>query len=479
MEPLFELGLDLPPRGSGDRLKSLHRQLREAIRSGRLAAGTRLPATRTLARLLGVSRNTALAAYDLLLSEGYLQARHGSGTFVATLRTAAQPSPRHAPAADRLLHPLWQQMAGTLHAPRPADWRFDFRVGLPDVRPFPFDVWRRLNSRARREAARRPAEYGAPQGDASLRAAIAAHVSFARAVACTADDVIVTAGAQQAFDLLARVLVQPGRSTVAFEEPGYPPARAAFTAAGANAVGVPVDAEGLMVQALPADARVVMVTPSHQFPLGVTLSARRRAALLDHARRRDAVVIEDDYDGEFRFGGRPLDALRTLDADGRVFYVGTFSKSLFPGLRLGFVVAPAWARPALRAARQCADWHSSLPTQRALAAFIAEGHLARHVRRMRRLYAERREAVLQALQRHAEGRVTTVGEPAGLHLSLALHGRLRAESIAQRAAAEGIGVEPLARYAHASPLNGLVLGYGLADPRQIEAGIRQLSQWLR
>jgi GntR family transcriptional regulator/MocR family aminotransferase len=438
-----------------------------------------LPATRQLARLLKVSRNTALAAYDLLLAEGYLEARHGSGTYVAELRPQPAAAARGSAGAAHLLNPVWREAARTMLPPQSPTWRFDFRVGLPDLRPFPFELWRRLNARALRQTARRPAEYGPPQGDEALRAAIAAHVSFARAVACTAEDVIVTAGAQQAFDLLARVLVIPGRSTVAVEDPGYPPVRSAFAVAGAHVAPVPVDAEGLVVEALPREARVVCVTPSHQFPLGVALSARRRIALLDHARRHDAVIVEDDYDGEFRFGGRPLDALRTLDADARVFYVGTFSKSLFPGLRMGFIVAPGWARPALAAARQCSDWHSSAPAQQALAAFIAEGHLARHVRRMRRLYGERRETMVQALQREAGDRVTVVGSPAGLHLALALHGRLDAHEVAAHAAAAGVGVEPLANYAQRPPgLNGLVLGYGLAEPREITAGIRLLAQWL-
>ncbi len=480
VSPSFELHLVLPPRGSRERLKALHHQLREAIRSGRLAAGMQLPATRELARLLAVSRNTAIAAYELLLAEGYLQVRHGAGTFVAPLRALPAPVPQRAPDARTLLHPAWRAAAQTLRTADAPRWTLDLRVGRPDIRPFPFDVWRRLNARALRGLAHGPADYGAPQGEPALRAAIAAHVSFARAVACTADDVVVTAGAQQAFDLLARVLVVPGRTRVAFEEPGYPPARAAFVAAGARAAAVPVDADGLVVRRLPPDARVVLVTPSHQFPLGVTLSAQRRAELLAFARERDAVVVEDDYDGEFRFGGRPLDALCTLDADGRVFYVGTFSKSLFPGLRMGFIVAPRWARDALAAARQCSDWHGALPLQQALADFIAEGHLARHVRRMRRLYAQRREALLQAIARHAGGLLHPVGAPAGLHLAAALAPGLDAEQVTAQAARLGIGVEPLARYAQdGRGWNGLVLGYGLADARDIETALRRAAQWLR
>ncbi|WP_329955905.1 PLP-dependent aminotransferase family protein [Cupriavidus necator] len=224
-----------------------------------------------------------------------------------------------------------------------------------------------------------------------LREAIASHVSFARAVACGADDVVVTSGAQQAFDLIARVLVTPGKTVVAVEDPGYPPLRHAFAAAGARLVPVPVDDEGMQVDQLPAGARVICVTPSHQFPLGATLSLARRRALLAFARRHGAVVVEDDYDGEFRHGGRPLDALQTLDQDQLVWYVGTFSRSLFPGLRLGYAVVPPWARDAVVAAGQYTDWHSALLAQDTLAAFMAEGHLARHIRKMRAAYTGRRD----------------------------------------------------------------------------------------
>lgn len=476
MDPVFALGIEIPPPGSRDRLRALHRQLQAAILDGRLRPGLRLPATRALAEGLGVSRNTAVAAYDLLLSEGYLIGRPGAGTFVADLlpRPAQAPA-RAASAPDRRLAAYWRDLPERAAAPGPLE--FDFRTGLPDKSLFPFHVWRRLSARALRQLERLPAAYAAPEGQPALRAAVAHHVSFARAVACTADDVIVTGGAQQAFDLLARILVTPGETVVAVEDPGHPPTRRAFAAAGAMVVPVPVDDDGMVVGRMPAGARVVCVTPSHQFPLGATLSPRRRAELLDWARERDAVVVEDDYDGEFRFGSRPLDALQTLDRSGSVLYVGTFAKSLFPALRLGYAVAPPWARPALAAAREVADAHGPVLPQETLAAFIDEGHLARHIRRMRKVYEGRREALLAALARHFGDRLAPIPATAGLHLAARLTDGSSAAEAAARAAAVGVRAVPLARFASvagAAP-NGFVFGYGLIPAERIDEGIRRLA----
>ena len=486
MEPLFELAIRLPAAGSRDLLRELHRQFRGAILDGRLQPGARLPATRALAQRLGVSRNTMLAAYDLLLGEGYLLTRPGAGTYVAdTLPVSRRGrASRKALAAgrDRRLVPAsipGADLAPTLQ-PQPA--RDDFRVGLPDVSLFPFDIWRRLSDRALRRIARQTADYADPQGQAALREAIAGHVSFTRAVGCTADDIVVTAGAQQAFGLLARILVVPGRTVVAVEQLFYPSLREAMLAAGARVVTVPTDAEGLCVERIPPEARVVCVTPSHQFPTGVAMSPQRRAALLAFARERDAVIVEDDYDSEFRFSGRPLDALQTLDRAESVFYVGTFSKSLFPALRLGFVVAPPWARAALVRSRELADWHGPVLGQEALAAFIAEGHLARHIRKMRKLYGARRTALLEALARHSADRLETIPSSAGLHLSARLHGDTRDFTVVERAAAAGITLPPLSRFA-LDPLapdtpNGLAFGYGLIGEAQIDGAIRRLAALL-
>lgn len=476
MDPIFDLAIDLPPRGSRSILQALHGQLRAAILDGRLKPDLRLPATRVLAEALGVSRNTAVATYDLLLAEGYLVARPGSGTYVADMLPRQRASvPTEATAGDKRLSPFWRDPPAIIRMDGTAV-RDDFRVGLSDKGPFPFEIWRRLSARALRGLSKVPAAYAPAEGRPALRAAIAKHISFARAVAAEAGDVIVTSGAQQAFDLLARVLVSPGM-VVAVEEPGYPPMRNAFAAAGARIVGVPVDAEGLMVDRLPPAARIVCVTPSHQFPLGPAMSPPRRAALLDHARSTGAVVIEDDYDGEFRFSGRPLEALQTLDRGDCVFYVGTFSKSLFPALRLGFVVTPGWARVALTAAKQHADWHGPVLAQDTLAAFIDDGHLARHVRKMRKIYGERRQRLIDAIAQHCGGWLQPIPGAAGLHLAARLDPAIDAGLMVERALARGIRTQSLARYAiEPGAPNGLTFGFGMIATERIEPAIRQLAK---
>ena len=478
MDPSLEL--DLQPAERGSRLASLHAALRDAIASGRLAPGLRLPSSRDLAAQLGVSRNTAVAAYELLASEGWLESRGAGGSFVAELpRAAVAVSDRAsvAPWADS----RWLRGEGggwpalLVSGPAPA---YHFKTGMPEVASFPFEVLRRLQTRALQAASREPARYPEAQGLKALREAIAGHVSSSRAVGCTADDVVITAGAQQAFDLIARVLVTPGRTLAAVENPGYPPLRAALLGAGAKLAPVPVDGEGLVVDALPVQTRIVCVTPSHQSPLGMAMSLGRRRDLLNWAAGRQAVVIEDDYDGEFRFTSRPLDALKTLDRDGRVFYVGTLSKSMLPALRLGYVVAPAWAREALVAAKHASGFGSPALMQAAVADFITEGHLLRHVRRMRTEYAERRRVLEQAIERHLGERANVLPAIAGLHLAVALYG-VDADELTRRAWAAGVGVEPLSRYwLGEGGIQGLVLGYGSITAARIPEAVRRLARVL-
>jgi GntR family transcriptional regulator / MocR family aminotransferase len=358
-------------------------------------------------------------------------------------------------------------------------FRHDFRLGTTDVTRFPLPIWRRLQARALYTLTRAPADYAAPEGRPALREAITRHVSFARAVACGPDDVVVTSGAQQAFDLLARILVTSGRTRVAVEDPGYPPLRAAFAAAHAEIVPIPIDDEGLAVDRLPVDVTVIAVTPSHQFPLGVAMSPHRRMELLAFANRRNAIIIEDDYDGEFRFSGRPVEALQTLDRAGSVFYVRTFSKCLLPALRLGYVVTPAWARRALVAAKQIADWHTPVVAQDTLAVFIAEGHLARHVRTMRRVYAERRMVLSEALTRHCMGRIELIPSIAGLHMSVRLIASRDSESVSAAVAELGLGIETLERYAIADrSWKGLAFGIGSIETTKIEEAVLLLAQQL-
>jgi GntR family transcriptional regulator/MocR family aminotransferase len=461
----FHVSLD----GRRDLSGQIYRQLRAAILDGRLRVGDALPASRELARRLDVARNTVGVAYDRLTSEGFLTSRVGAGTFVH----ASGPASRSAPAASPLRpRAVWDSLA-----PWP-DWlgarpAYDFRVGLPDPRLFPYETWRRLMARELRGPASASAD---PAGHPGLRAAIARHIGVSRGVHAGAGDVIVTSGIQQALDLVARVLLEPG-DRVAVERPGYPPARMLFQSLGLRVVGVPVDAEGLCVDALPPDVRAVYVTPSHQFPLGMTMSLARRTALLEWAGRRNAAVIEDDYDSEFRFGGRPIEPLQNLDHSGLVLYAGSFSKVLVPRVRIGFLVAPASLRAALTAAKYVTDWHSPLPAQAALARFIDDGALARHVRRMRQEYEERHALLLTALGRDFAGRLEPVPSAAGLHVSAFTEGDPAAA--AERARAAGAQVHTLAEVATDPETRpGIALGYGAIPGARIGAGLRVLRDAL-
>lgn len=475
--------LQLPPPRTAHLARALQRELRSAILGGRLADGFELPSSRTLAQALAIGRNTVIAAYERLVAEGHARALPGARLRVVGPRQApgsgraarAQaPTLRHL---DARLAPAWRSAPPAVAASNVSPQAF--RTGVPDHRHFDHATWRRLLARAQREAARQPFLYGPAQGLWALREAIGGHIAFTRAVACSADDLLVTAGAQQAFDLLARVLVTPGRTRVAVEDPGYPPARAAFLAAGARLVPVPVDDNGLRVDRVPDGVRVILVTPSHQWPTGAVMSGARRRALLQRARAIGAVVIEDDYDGEFLFGAQAPDALQTLDDDGRVFYVGTFSKCLFPTLRQGFLVAPPWALGALVEARHAADSHGDSVTQAALAAFIAEGHLARHIRRMRPIYAARHHALAAALQAHAGRWVRVLPGEAGLSLAVQLHDAAHQNALRAAAAEHLPGALPLAACTLGRrPRAGCLIGYGAADLTALQAAAKALGRAL-
>ncbi|GAA3309439.1 PLP-dependent aminotransferase family protein [Nonomuraea dietziae] len=446
--------------GRGELAAQIYRQLRDAILDGRLRQGERLPPTRELARGLDVARNTVAVAYERLTADGFLEGRAGAGTFVSA---PVRPSTRRRAPHGSGVRPrgVWGEIAATeMRRSPPA---FDFRVGTPDLTLFPLESWRRLVTRELRVTA---AGYLAPEGHEGLRVAIARYFGVSRSVRAAPDDVIVTQGAQQALDLVGRVLIEPG-DCVAVEEPGYPPARRLFHSLGARVAGVPVDAEGLDVTAIPRAARLVYVTPSHQFPLGTPMSLARRTALLSWARQRDAVVIEDDYDSEFRFEDRPLEPLQSLDRSGRVIYVGSFSKTLAPMLRLGFLVAPASLQPALRVAKQLTDWHSETTAQAALARFIDEGLLARHVRRATRQYAARHALIAAFLREHLD----LVPSAAGLHLC--------AKGEVDPARAPEVAVESLPSYYAGPSEQGVVLGYGGIPLERIGAGLRRLIPALR
>jgi GntR family transcriptional regulator/MocR family aminotransferase len=317
--------------------------------------------------------------------------------------------------------------------------------------------------------------YGDPAGDAGLRAAIARHIGVSRAVRAGARDVLVTQGVQQALDLIGRVLLRPG-DRVAVEDPGYPPPRELFVSLGARVDGVPVDASGLRVDLLPDDARIVYVTPSHQFPLGLPMTLDRRLELLEWAREREAMIVEDDYDTEFRYGGRPIEPLQSLDEAGRVIYVGSFSKVLLPMLRIGFLIAPEPLREALRAAKYIADWTSPLPTQLALAEFIDEGLLARHIRKMRRVYQARHERIAELIARDFAGVLTSIPAGAGLHLSAWTAPGLDAREIVRQARARGVGLAPLSRFQMGSGPDGLAFGHGAISLERLDEALHRLRK---
>jgi len=481
MDPIFELSLAMPTRDSRKLLRALHHQLRAAIVNGRLQPGLRLPATRKLATLAGVSRNTAVAAYELLQSQGYITIRPGAGAFVTD--QDSQPMRRSPsisdPKTDSRLVSFWRNLP-SLPAPFQPPYRFDFRIGLSDQSFFPFQVWQRLLVRSQRSLSKTPTFYSDPQGQPALRKMIASHVSITRAVAVQEHDIVVTAGTQQALDLLARILVTAGHTTVAFEDPGYEPARIAFAAAGANVVTVPVDKNGIIVDNIPPETHIIYVTPSHQFPLGHMMSVARRIALLNFAQSHDAVIIEDDYDSEFRYKSSPHDALQSIDHNGSVFYLGTFSKSLFPSLRIGFVLTPPWARDALVAAKRFSDWHSPILEQETLAAFIAESHLARHIRKMRKVYGERRTALTRAIKRHCSDLLAPIPVDCGLHLTALVKGNLMAATIAAEAEEIGIGLYSLNRYPIAgNGQNGFAFGLGMIRAEQIDVAINHLAEVMR
>jgi len=491
MEPLFEIDLKLPAAATRRTAQALCTQLQQAIAAGRLAPGARLPATRQAGALFGVSRNTVAAVYEQLLCEGLVVTRRGSGTFVAPRPQRAAAPPRNGARPAYRLNEFWlrPEVSDAIgfwreRAPPPAAARatpaqpVELRPGLVDSRLFPFEVFRQMSARRLRALERIPAGYKSPQGHQgafALRSAITRYIALTRAVACAAEDVLVTSGAQQAFDLLARVLVTPGKTVVAVEDPGYPPLRVPFAAAGAKIVPVPVDAEGMRVERLPAEADVICVCPSHQFPLGVSLSMRRRRALIEFARRRGAVLVEDDYDGEFRFEGSPLEALRTRDSADVVFYVGTFSKCMLPAFRLGFVVAPAWALPALIAAKNGLDWHCSVPIQLAVASFISDGHLARHVRKMREVYRSRRQRLLSLLGAELGAWLEPLPSFCGMHLAALARTPLDLDAVSDALLARQVKLHALSRYYLGRPARaGFVIGYGAADLSDLTRGTAAL-----
>jgi GntR family transcriptional regulator / MocR family aminotransferase len=461
--------LFLDPQAGTPLTGQLYEQLRRGITGGRLLPGDRLVPSRQLAAELGVSRHTVTTVYGRLAAEGYTEGHAGRGSVVAP--TTPAPAPAAGPVAA--LRPArrftgWTPLFGI---PSP-HYRFDLRPGLPDPALFPATLWRRRVAAA---VATERQEYGHPAGKTRLRRTIASWVRRSRSVTASEDSVVITCGAQHAIDLVARILLEPG-DIVAVEDPGYLPVVRLFAALGATVVGVPLDDQGLIVNLLPPSARIVYVTPSHQFPLGVTMSMPRRRALLAWAEGHDAAVIEDDYDTEYRYVDRPLEPLQALDRGGRVLYVGSFSKTFSPAVRLGFAVVPPPLTEPIAALRQLIDWHPPTVIQAALAGFIDDGLLDQHIRRGRRIYAERHHLLTRELSGPLARHMTAHTPNAGLHIAALLQNGLSEDEAIPAAAKHGIGVMGLQHCFHASaPQQGLLLGFGAISTSDLPGALRALG----
>ncbi len=480
-------GLDVDRRRPVSLASQLYESLRQAILTGQLRAGDRLPSTRQLAEQLSVSRNTTTGAYDQLLAEGYIDAKVGSGTCVARSlpdellrvdaggRLVGKRAARRRSLSQRgkMLSSKPVRILTVAGRPQP------FASGLPDLQMFPFATWARLMARHWRRPGYSLVGYGDPAGYKPLREAIAAYLRQSRAVRCDTEQVVIVTGSQQALDISARLLLDSG-DTALLEDPGYPGARVALAAAGANLMRLPVDQEGADISGI-ADgaAQVAFVTPSHQFPLGVTMSVARRLALLEWAQRSGAWVLEDDYDSEYRYRGKPLPSLQGLDGAGRVIYVGSFSKTIFPSLRLGFLVLPADLVEPFRRAHGVIDGHSPVTEQAVLADFIADGHYARHIRRMRAVYEERQQALVEAAGRELQGLLEVSPSEGGMHLVGWLPEGVDDVKAAGTAAAAGVFVRALSTCAvRRLRRGGLILGYAALSIPQIREGVKKLAEAL-
>ncbi|CAN2972740.1 MULTISPECIES: PLP-dependent aminotransferase family protein [Pseudomonas] len=494
-----------------DRRQGLTRQLYEALRQrvldGRLVSGTRLPATRDLAAALSISRNSVVRAYDQLYAEGFIESRVGDGTYVAQLPMAKKLSTKVSTGLSTGLSPglstKWANLPEDLddevihsaglarvkdhHLPQPpVGPPRAFRVGVPAFDLFPFEVWAKLNGAFWRKPDLEQLCYGDPAGDGRLRGLIAAYLRSSRGMQCTAEQIVITSGAQQAISLCAQLLVEPGDG-VAVENPGYRAAGHAFALAGGRLHGVPVDGEGMDCQVLSTlnDCRVAYVTPSHQYPLGVVMSLARRLELLAWAERSGGWIVEDDYDGEYRYSGAPLSPLAALDRNGRVLYVGTFGKVAFPALRLGYLVLPPGLVQAFTRRRAVDVRHSEVSTQAVMAEFMAAGHFQRHIRRMRRAALSRRNALLAGWPDGLPGVGSLPSVAAGLHMTVRVDSLAREQVLLAQAHAAGVEINGLSSYwlAGASPpadqRAGLVMGFAAVPEADIAQALARLRQaWL-
>jgi GntR family transcriptional regulator / MocR family aminotransferase len=462
--------------------RQLYLGLRQGILSGTFSAGERLPSTRELADQLRVSRTIVLLAYDQLLAEGYAEGRAGSGTYVSGSLRLNSRRILEKPAKIQLSQfgAAAAAASQTVEFPDrlPTRLRYDFAYGGSDLAIFPFDAWRRILLRHALRASTRELDYGPAGGMPALREAISAQLRRSRAVICDPSEVIVVNGSQQALDLVTRVLVERG-DTVAVEDPQYQGIREVVRAASARLAPVPVDRQGLVPAKLPNRASLIFVTPSHQFPTGAILPLERRLALIEWAVQKNAVIIENDRDGEFHYTGRPLESLQGLDREGRILYVGTFSRTIFPALRIGYMIVPKSLAPILTTAKWLSDQHSATLGQKTLAEFIATGIYERHLRRLRRRNTARRDALLEAIGKYLGDRVEITGADSGSHVVLWPREPISEAAANSRAASRGVGIYGISHCFLKQPSRpGLMLGYAALNETQIREGIRLLSEAL-
>ncbi len=482
----MDLAITLNNNSSKPLHQQLYEQLRQAILTGRLTPGERIPSTRFLAESLSISRFTVTTSYEQLLSEGYLETVTGSGTFVCQQipddlihSNPIENIKKINPAPIKLSQ--YGDLVNTKNVPRipEAKLQINFRYGTPALSEFPIKTWRRLLSRYC-NANLDWLDYSTePLGYQPLRKAIAHYLTRSRAVNCQPEQILITNGTQQALDLILRLLISP-EETIAIENPGYLSARIIFETQNAYVLPVSVDNSGLIVQEL-ADStqkniRLVYVTPSHQFPTGAILSLPRRLELLNWAQQSGGLIIEDDYDSEFRYGEKPIPALQGLDKSDSVLYIGTFSKVLFPSLRIGYLVLPKSLVSIFTRAKWLNDRHLPILEQQVLAEFINEGHLERHIRKMRSIYDKRRQVLVKALKKHFGKRAKILGEKAGIHLMVCFKSNLSDAEIIQKATTVGIGmISANPHYLVNHPTGEFIFGYGDLTETQLTEGIRRLS----
>jgi len=478
--PLHTLLKDLGDAGKKagrSRQQRLYDRLRRAILDGVLPQGWFLQGSRELAREHGLSRNTVIYAYELLRAEGFVRYDR-RGTRVATLTLAAAPKGTAKGTPALTLSVRGQHMRHERHGGE----HLPFAAGVPDVNLFPWRRWFKHLEHAWKSAGARHLAYAPIGGERRLREAIAMQLGITRGISCTADQVLVTSGAQTAIDVCGRLLADQG-DTAWIETPGYPSARAVLGASGLKLVDVPVDAQGMA--ASPAlwrrhPPKLILVTPSHQYPMGSVIPLERRMELLGHAQKHGSWIVEDDYDSDLQHTGAVIPAIQSLAAQSAVVYVGTFSKSLYPGLRIGYLVLPAWISKRFSEAVQPLFTPGQALEQLALARFMESGDLARHLRHMRGVYRERQHCMREQLELHFGDRIRILGGHAGVHLTCVFAPHTDDVAIARKAAAWGVTARPLSGYgaegANHSPMQGLVLGYGVADVQQIRQLIPRLRQ---